>query len=159
MEGTLKLFSRQDAYQTMQFTFVPLSLLKPPISHLSSSPSFTCRWGRCSRASGPRAGRRAAVPLVMMMLYPGRMKLLKLPRDVNHCGVTHSAVLTLLPLPRGNTTGATQALNIKPRLELTANRDTEGDQQKHPVPSWCRSAGRHLWTCSVQPLPVEATSL
>ena len=36
--------------------------------------------------------------------YSGRMKLLKLPRDMNHCGMTHSAVLTPLPLRRGNTT-------------------------------------------------------
>lgn len=69
------------------------------------------------------------------------MKLLKLPRDMNHCGMTHSVVLTLLPRRRrgkynsSHTSSKYEILNRSYSL-LTANKNTEDEQQKYLFAIW-----------------------
>lgn len=65
--------------------------------------------------------------------------MLKLPRDMNHCGMTHSVVLTPLPRRRrgkynsSHTSSEYETLNRRFFSPLTTNRNTEDEQNKNTL--------------------------
>lgn len=60
---------------------------------------------------------------------------------MNHCGMTHSVVLTLLPRRRrgkynsSHTSSKYETLN-RSYFPLTTNKNTEDEQQKYPFAIW-----------------------